>query len=613
MPNTENRLLRVAAARADFLAGGRDGAAGVPDAVAASWERSQSAGVDAARPRADFGEVDRGSLLVRCATPVLRRIESDAVDVPLVIALTDQRARIVQRIDSSAAVGRLLDRVDFAPGYNYAESQMGTNGVGTVIEAGRAVSIVGPEHFTDTLQQFACTGAPVIDPITGRVEGILDISCLAQTWTPIMHSLVKSAAMDIGRNLLMDRSQSQQAIFDTYVQVAARSTQHAVFAFGPSVFMANQTAQTRFDANEQQLLRDHAAFLMAHRSKASDDVVLPDGRIVHLRGTRIIAGTDVAGMVVIAELASQSTTGSAAFSEQVLPQIAVATAQTAELAGGLARPRGGVVGGQCPAWLRACQELRERIDEGTPALVLGESGSGKFTLVAELFRERHPNGRSISADAEQLGGLALGEGLNQLIGAAEDPTLLIVRNLDRADTAAVDNIDKVFTAVRAMARRVWFVATLSDSSLDSDLPFHALLTHFDAAITVPPLRSRTTDLPEITASVLREAAPERGVRISPEARRVIARYSWPRNITQLREALLHALRRRPVGEIQEHDLPAYCQTTARHTLTPIEAAERDAIVEALREHGGNRVAAAQHLGMSRSSLYRKLDAYGIRA
>ncbi|WP_375538324.1 GAF domain-containing protein [Mycolicibacterium sp. CBMA 311] len=139
---------------------------------------------------------------------------------------------MLQRIDSSAAVARLLDRVYLAPGFSYAESTMGTNGIGTVFEAGQPISVVGPEHFSENLQLFACTGAPVIDPVTGRVEGVLDISTLSNSWSPLMHTLVKSAAKDIARNFLLDRGQAQRAIFDTYLKVTARSARQAVFAFG---------------------------------------------------------------------------------------------------------------------------------------------------------------------------------------------------------------------------------------------------------------------------------------------------------------------------------------------------------------------------------------------
>lgn len=609
MPENANRLLRAAAARADFLESGRPGAAGVSDVLAASWERSQAAGVDSTRPQSDFAQTESG-LLARCSDPVLRQLGTDTTDLPLVIALSDDRARVLQRIDNSAAVGRLLDRVDLAPGYNFSETQMGTNGIGTVFAAGQPVSVVGPEHFAENLQAFACTGAPILDPITGRVLGVLDISTLSQSWSPILHTLVKSAAKDISRNLLMDRSQSQQAVFDTYLRADARASRQAVFAFGDSIFMANSAAQTLFSPAEQQTLREHADFLTTRREQASDTITLPDGRRVAVRGTRIVAGCEVAGTVVIADLVTHCA-GGGHFTEQVLPAIAVATRETSAIAGDLGRARRPITGGGSPPWTRACDDLRAAMLERRPTLLHGETGAGKFTLVAETFHECYPAGRSISIDAAQVTSDGPGEDLSALLGSPTGECLYIVRNLDQASTDGVDQLDRFFAAVGDLEGPAWCVATLSDTSLDSDLPFHPLLAHFEVAVAVPGLRHRTDDLAGITATLLHDIAPERRVRLSPEAVRVVARYSWPRNVAQLREALEHALRRRPVGEIQAADLPGYCQTTARHVLTPLEAAERDTIVEALREHDGNRVAASAHLGMARSSLYRKLKSYGI--
>ena len=137
--------------------------------------------------------------------------------------------------------------------------------------------------------------------------------------------------------------------------------------------------------------------------------------------------------------------------------------------------------------------------------------------------------------------------------------------------------------------------------------------HFQQAVTVPPLRHRIEDLPAIVAHVLRGAADRRGVQISPAAMRVISRYSWPRNISQLEEALRSALLKRPVGELQSEDLPGYCHNTARRQLSGMESVERDAIIQALHDADGNRVKAAEALGIARSSLYRKLKSYGISA
>jgi sigma-54 dependent transcriptional regulator, acetoin dehydrogenase operon transcriptional activator AcoR len=130
-------------------------------------------------------------------------------------------------------------------------------------------------------------------------------------------------------------------------------------------------------------------------------------------------------------------------------------------------------------------------------------------------------------------------------------------------------------------------------------------------VTMPPLRHRTEDIETVVARVLDEISHGRQTRVGAAAMRVICRYSWPRNITQLEEALAAALLRRPVGDIQPEDLPGYCNDSARRQLTGMEALERDAIVKALRDADGNRVQAAATLGIARSSLYRKLKSFGI--
>lgn len=612
MPDTKSRILRIAAARADFLESGSAGAAGVPGTLAASWERSQAAGVDTDQPHANFTQdLDRDSLLSRCARPVIDRLGTDVADFPLVIALTDQRARVVQRIDCSTGLGRLLDRVEFAPGFSYTESTMGTNGVGTVLESGEPFDVIGPEHFIERLIPFACTGSPIIDPVTGRVEGVLDISTLTETWSPLLHTLVRSAAKDIGHNLLLDRCHVQQALYDTYLRADARASRQAVFAFGDALLIANAQAQAMFDSDEQSALRDHATLLMNRRDQVSDTVEMAHGRRVHLRGTRIWAGHEVAGIVLIVDQVAAGHDRHLRLAERVLPRVAVSNRQTSAIASGLRLPYDSVIAGQSSNWIRACRELTGAMERQQPTIIVGETGAGKFTLVAEIFHRCHPQGRSLSVDAAELGSDEDSTDGGTVIADHSGPTMVIVRNIDQVSTEGVERLEGLFDTLCRSSGGSWFVATLSDSSLRSDLPFHTLLPYFETSVTVPPLRARREDLAGITGSLLRTLAPGRKVRTSPDLERLIARYSWPRNISQLRDALAHALRQRPVGELQAEDLPAYCHTSSRRTLTPLESAERDAIVTALQDHHGQRVAAAQHLGMSRSSLYRKLKTYGI--
>jgi hypothetical protein len=84
-----------------------------------------------------------------------------------------------------------------------------------------------------------------------------------------MHSLVRSAAHDIERNLLLDRSHSPQALFEAFVRIGARS-RAAVIAVSGTVVMANTVAQGLLTPAEQQTVQDHARYLMGRQDRAID-------------------------------------------------------------------------------------------------------------------------------------------------------------------------------------------------------------------------------------------------------------------------------------------------------------------------------------------------------
>jgi transcriptional regulator of acetoin/glycerol metabolism len=91
----------------------------------------------------------------------------------------------------------------------------------------------------------------------------------------------------------------------------------------------------------------------------------------------------------------------------------------------------------------------------------------------------------------------------------------------------------------------------------------------------------------------------------------LRRLNWPGNVTQLRRLLSEVVKRRHSGVIEIGDLPPEARTAGHRVLTPIEALERDAIVQALLDNAQRPAAAARALGMSRATIYRKFHHYGI--
>lgn len=607
--------MKIAAARANFLRSGHAESLAVPGPVAASWQRSFTAGVNAETSQAVFqSDLDLTGRLMRCSEPVITRLSDDMAEMPLSIVLTDYKARILSRLETDKTIGTLLDEVSLAPGYNYAEASVGTNGIGTVLESGQPLYIVGPEHFTEHLQPFACAGSPIRDPLTGRVEGVLDISCLSEHASPLMQSLVRSAAHEIERNLLVDRSQRQQALFEAYVRVDAH-TRGAVMAIGGTVVMGNAVAQSLFAPDEQWTIHQHARYLMISPGQPVDQIELSSGKVVHMRGKRVVVGADVAGIVVVVEIKSEPVPMRPAgrdLERRDEPRRVASTIAGMAPAGEILSDVASLLG------KRAAGSVLEALAAGEVLLVLGEAGGGKVSLVAELYSHVIPTGRSVIYGTKELNEHGLQRTLDDDRPQAEaQPTLYIFRNIDRLEATALAELDAFLSAREEnIGNRNDAVAlTVSQPDLHADLavsaPYTAVLQHCQTSVTVAPLRHRLDDLADIVAKVLARRAGLRPATVSAGAMRVISRYPWPGNIRQLEEAIDIALLTRPVGAVQAEDLPAYCHGGAPRLLSALEAGERDLIVGALHKSDGNRMRAAESLGIARSSLYRKLKTFGI--
>jgi len=134
---------------------------------------------------------------------------------------------------------------------------------------------------------------------------------------------------------------------------------------------------------------------------------------------------------------------------------------------------------------------------------------------------------------------------------------------------------------------------------------------FPSTVDLPPLRHHVEDVHELVPYFLSKLNPEGRLTCSPEAITMLLRSSWPGNTEQLRQVIKKVCQRRRSGTILPADLPPECRTVSRRLLSPLEAIERDAIVQALLDCHGSKAKAAESLGMSRATIYRKVHEYGI--
>jgi DNA-binding NtrC family response regulator len=136
-------------------------------------------------------------------------------------------------------------------------------------------------------------------------------------------------------------------------------------------------------------------------------------------------------------------------------------------------------------------------------------------------------------------------------------------------------------------------------------------------VRLPPLRERLEDLPELARRTLLRAAEELGrtpPTLSGEAMRVLFAHAWPGNVRQLQNVLRAAMVMAdgPVIEAAHLELvPVEGSTRAPASRAERDAREKARILEALSATDWNMTEAAKRAGISRATLYRKLDAHGI--
>ncbi len=581
---TAEGLYQLRRARDEFLAGGLHGSTpeGLPADLAAAWRRALFYGVAPDLPAVPRLPGPRHPTLLAAAAPVLDRLADGSSAAGLAVVLSDARGRVEAVQAHSPAVRRHLERIDTGPGADLSETSTGLNGISAVVATGRAALVRGPQHVLGLYQETACAGAPIRDPLDGRLRGVLSLVCDLEVPPVLLATLVDTVAAAVERELLHHTGPRERVLLDAFLPERARTP--AVLALDGRTRIVSDPAASLLAGADLEVLEDVAAAAVRDDRLATARVRLPgSGREAALR--EVLHGGAVAGVLVT-------------LADGAAPPRAPAPAP-AEPA-----PLPGLVGSS-PAW----QAVLRRVDgaAGAPVLVLaGEWGSGRSSLARALAAAR---GRpAVELDAAEAVGDPGGRWALRLAAALEEDALAVVRGADALPARAAAMVRALLS--RPARGRVALVGAPDDGAR----PWWRDLVPAGPVelVEVPPLRNRSTDLPALVDALSAAALPGGGrLRLALDAEVALRRWSWPGNVAELRtlvEGLCAAVgTRRPVTAA---DLPGEVRRVVR-TFTGLEQAERTAIRAALVAAAGNRSRAADTLGIGRTTLYRKLRRYGL--
>ncbi|MGQ7296345.1 helix-turn-helix domain-containing protein [Quadrisphaera sp. KR29] len=474
----------------------------------ASWERSRHLEVPPDEvPPVYSAAVDVDPLFVESGRTVLADLRSTLAGEAVGVMLTDATGLVLQRFLDDAAMHRSLDRVHLAPGFSYAEAHAGTNGLGLAI-ADRAPSLVrGPEHYVESLREYTCAAAPVLDPRTGDVAGTVNLT----TW-----------------------SRSSSGLLLALATTAARSTSALMLARSGGASALGQTRTTTQGA-------------------APPAPAAPRGQVYRVVPARAAGSADPCTS---------------------LP------------------------------WATAVEQLERALLAGRTVALAGEAGSGKTALVASARRRAQLRGTLLAARAP-------GPGEVSAWLAAWTPVLheegacIVVSGASSLPAWAADQLAGLLGAARrGDGTPQPCVLTEHDASALPP-PLAALV---DVVLEVPPLRERPEDVLPLAEHFAR-AHRHHDVGFTPAAAQALRSAPWPGGATQLRQVVQAASARTDLVDVRH--LPADFAAKSRRSLGRLEALERDEIVRALAVPGTTVAQAAERLGISRATVYRRISSYGI--
>jgi sigma-54 dependent transcriptional regulator, acetoin dehydrogenase operon transcriptional activator AcoR len=592
MAVTTDEMRTLRQARATFLGGNSAVPAARPEIVA-SWRRSQLSRVSVDHLNLPFTPAAiADSKLLMAAEPVLDEFAASLAGSPVSVLLADRNGRVVGQWTGERALERQLEAESIGVGFTLTEEYAGTNGIGTALEMMCPVKVYGPEHYAQALHGLTCAAAPLRNPLSRHIEGVVNLACPNGEVNALLLPAVIDLARQIGREMRARSTHREQAVLEAFL-LANRTTHGPIVAISDVFLMANSAAAPLLDGGEQAALWQQVPLELGE-TPVSGQLQIDRGMMqATFRG--VVVGGRTVGSIIELDAARPSPRRGAIGSRDV----AVATLRKAGLVG------------RSPAWQHVCATALA-VSSDRPLVILGETGVGKRVLAEFLHHELSQGALHISP-----AGLAQVHGrrrwLQSLYQALADPntgTILITHAQDLTPGC----VRTVAELIDAGDRAPLVVATVTTARPGLEPSAMTLLNQLNArTITIPPLRERPADVRSIAEQLLRDTTfGLASARLSADALTALTHYNWPGNVRELGTVLRETLTQRPGAVITSVDLPVPLQSaTPASNLSRMEIIERHAIQQALAEASGNKSAAALALGISRKTLHRRIHRYRL--
>lgn len=587
---------------------------GLRGVVLESWRRCEAFGVDPGR---------RVAAVPHGAEPeaATRRRFREAIQVSLppiasflsetgAVLIASDATGILLAVEGDQPVVERLANNGAIPGAAWPEHQIGTNAIGTALTLGRAVQIHGQEHFCEAGKPWSCTAAPLYDVGDGTVLGVVDVTGPASAALAEGGALVMSVARQVQGLLAQQDLADRAKLLEFFADHKPRTGEAALVDRQGRIVKATPGARwgdvmltpgMRLEGlNRENVERDCLCGLAGP---------VGDGCM-----TKIDDGGDCLGIMLR------------------LPDSPRRAAAQWALPG----PLKAILDGS-PSLMPVLEQAYRYALRRFPLLLQGETGTGKDLLAAAIHRAGPaPVGPFVAVNcaaiprdliASELFGHADGAFTGARRGGSKG-------RFEQADggTLFLDEIgdmplemqpyllraieEQVVTRLgEGIQRRVdvrVIAATnrpLPDAVADGTFRADLLYRLNTGVLYLPPLRERLGDLPHLVSVLLRQIMPAGAENWDHDSGLLakLGSYHWPGNVRELRSALTRMATLSSNGTLDPSHLGI--EVHSEGACGPLRDTEKTMILAAMAATNGNATRAARSLGISRATIYRRLNTY----
>lgn len=568
--------------------------AGLPCLLENSWQRSLSYGLtrdDDAQPwvatsmlkdaRAENGWVNH------LAAPLLARLRPELASHPSIMVLSDATGLVLETHGNRDFLQK-AQRYALAPGNLWGEHARGTNAIGTALALQRHCEVSGGEHYLSRNAGLFCSASPVFRP-DGQIAGVLDLSTPAQAPRRDAAALIRRAVCQIEHEWATSALGADRWLLSLHHDPSVLgSAQELLLIFADQTLLgANKLAMDEFSLTTQ------------HFGELSLQALFPQ------------AGLQVG------ETTLDASNTRRYYARQTLPARRYIGRGTAFAQDQLTREK---------------EKALRIVNAGIALCVTGETGSGKEYLARELYaRSQWHTGNFVAINCAALpehlieselfgyvpgaftgaspkgyigkcreahGGVLFLDEIGDMPLALQTRLLRVLQEKKVTPLGANSVYDVNFTLICATHQDL--AARVQAGTFREDLLYRIQEFH----LRIPPLRE-WQNIDGFIQKLWQElGAASRGLTLSDEVVATLAGRPWPGNVRQLLSQLRVLMALAEDGDcITLADLPAEIAAPRQPVAAVTPKDEQSAIDEAQ----GNMSLAAKKLGISRSTLYRRLE------